>query len=291
VLGVANLPTKSTEGSDQRSVGELVASLQQREVSEAGLRVPRATSPSASQQAVGVTYLPAPDKVLVSRGSQLKLVCREGASRGAFFLDPASLHFGNGISQVWDEVSLFLSPEDLAWLLKHLDWAQSADSIVVARLLGRIEQTYDGRAARVPWLEGLLALKRLGQAAVRQAEQLEGQGRAAEALQLALEEREAGSPDAAAGAQLDLLDAMKLLNVLADLEDQLHQIGRCSEQLTSAAAGILSRADRSRAHTAIGRLASLLGLPSDQRQSPLELAEHGVCNTGDTNLASGLRFY
>jgi hypothetical protein len=47
----------------------------------------------------------------------------------------------------------------------------------------------------------------------------------------------------------------------------------------------------SRAHTALGRLQSLISLPSGTQISPITLAEHGVCNVQDKNLSGGLRFY
>jgi len=61
--------------------------------------------------------------------------------------------------------------------------------------------------------------------------------------------------------------------------------------LSEEARRVLGPRDMSRAHTALGRLTSLLSLPTDSWLSPLALAEHGVCNVQDKNLSGGLRFY
>lgn len=71
----------------------------------------------------------------------------------------------------------------------------------------------------------------------------------------------------------------------------MHQIASQSETLTPHARQILGHGDLSRAHTALGRLSSLLSMPTDHGACPLALAEHGVCNIGDANLPGGLRFY
>lgn len=90
---------------------------------------------------------------------------------------------------------------------------------------------------------------------------------------------------------LNFIDANKLLSILVGLEDQLHQIFNQSESLSAAASQVLTQKDVSRAHTALGRLTSLMTLPSNPSVSPLTLAEHGVCNVSDQSLAGGLRFY
>jgi hypothetical protein len=64
-----------------------------------------------------------------------------------------------------------------------------------------------------------------------------------------------------------------------------------SENLSAISRQILSQRDKSRFHTSLGRLTSLLSLPTMEQVPPISLAEHGVCNIGDRNLASGLRFY
>lgn len=84
----------------------------------------------------------------------------------------------------------------------------------------------------------------------------------------------------------------KLLSVLTSLGEQLHQIARMSEAIPESAKHVLlGQTDLARAHTAFGRLGSLLSLPTHQQVSPITLAEHGICNTRDTNLSTGLRFF
>lgn len=91
---------------------------------------------------------------------------------------------------------------------------------------------------------------------------------------------------------LNIIDSHKLLSVLADLGEQLHQIAVHSEALPSATKQhLLSQTDLSRTHTALGRLASLLSLPADSQVCPFTLAELGVCSTLDRNHSTGLRFY
>ena len=69
------------------------------------------------------------------------------------------------------------------------------------------------------------------------------------------------------------------------------QIVGQNESLSGEVRRVLGSRDMSRAHTALGRLASLLSLPSHSWLSPLTLADHGVCNVQDKNLSGGLRFY
>jgi hypothetical protein len=86
------------------------------------------------------------------------------------------------------------------------------------------------------------------------------------------------------------VDLNKLLSLLAGLEEQVHQV-YSGENLSHATRQILSQKDKSRFHTSLGRLTSLLSLPTTEQVPPISLAEHGVCNVLDRNLASGLRFY
>ena len=90
---------------------------------------------------------------------------------------------------------------------------------------------------------------------------------------------------------LNFIDVNKLLNILVGLEDQLYQIASQSESLSDEAKKVIYQKDMSRAHTALGRLTSLMSLPSDCWICPLTLAEHGVCNVQDKSLSGGLRFY
>ena len=273
----------------QRDAAQIVSSLAKRPLPGA----PLAEQPgqgSASPE-VHATYLPASDKVLISRNHELKLVSREAGGRSEFFEDPVSAHFGNRIREVLDEVSLFLPPSELKWLVDTLDWSCVENQHLATPFLERLESSYDGRSVRAPFLEALLAIKGLTQVAIQQAKQIEDRARALEADELTLREGARAAADEDAQPRLDFVDANKLLSVLAGLEDQLYQIANQSETLSAAARKILCRKDLSRAHTALGRLASLLSLPSDQQICPLALAEHGVCNTWDTNLPGGLRFY
>lgn len=64
-----------------------------------------------------------------------------------------------------------------------------------------------------------------------------------------------------------------------------------SDVLSEHAKSVLYGREMSRAHTAYGRLSSLMALPSYKQAHPLALAEQGICNVGDANLAGGLRFY
>jgi len=84
--------------------------------------------------------------VLVSRDHELKLVSREAGSRTEFFEDPAATHFGNRIHEVSDEISLFLSPKELKWLLDTFDWGCMGNKNILLPLLEKLESSYDGRS-------------------------------------------------------------------------------------------------------------------------------------------------
>jgi hypothetical protein len=230
--------------------------------------------------------------VLIARHRDLKLASREAGGHREFLEDRPALHFGNRIQEIVDEVDLFLAAPDLRWLLERLDWGLVENPHLVAPLLARFESNYDGGAVRAPFLEALLAAKELAQVGSQQARQHEDRARALEAEELCCAREGAINP-APDGSRpcLDLVDCHRLLGVLVGLEDQLHQIASQSETLTPHARQLLGHGDLSRAHTALGRLSSLLSLPTDHRACPLALAEHGVCNVGDANLPGGLRFY
>jgi len=59
---------------------------------------PKPKGSQKAAEAVNMAYLPASDKVLVSRDNQLKLVSREAGGRTDFFEEP--VHFGNQIHNV-----------------------------------------------------------------------------------------------------------------------------------------------------------------------------------------------
>lgn len=79
------------------------------------------TAPTGAQ--VRMLYLPASDKVLMSRNNELKLVSRESGGNGEFFADPMSVHFGNRIQDIFDEVNVFITPSELGSLVDLLDWS------------------------------------------------------------------------------------------------------------------------------------------------------------------------
>lgn len=81
------------------------------------------------------------------------------------------------------------------------------------------------------------------------------------------------------------------MSILVDLEDQLFQIANESEQLSAASARVVQDQCLSRAHTAQGRLSSLVGSPSYAQADPCQLAELGVLNLLDQNMSNGMRHY
>jgi hypothetical protein len=89
----------------------------------------------------------------------------------------------------------------------------------------------------------------------------------------------------------NFIDISSLLNVLVGLEDQLYQIITQSDSLSVEALQAFTSHDTSRAHTALGRLTSLISMPSHTQISPVSLAEHGICNIMDKSFSEGMRFY
>jgi hypothetical protein len=150
---------------------------------------------------------------------------------------------------------------------------------------------------RTPYFDALLSIKDLARVAVQQAKHIEDLARDIESSDLTLKEKpddhksKEESTDQKEPKSLNFIDVNKLLGVIVGLEDQVYQIARQSEHLSIEARKVLYQRDISRAHTALGRLASLISLPSDQQLCPLTLADHGVCNVRDKSPSEGLRFY
>lgn len=78
----------------------------------------------ASKGQMSMAYVPASDKMLIAKDSQLKLVARRAGATTEFFEDPGSTHFGNSICDISDEISLFLAKSDLDFVLKTLDFSE-----------------------------------------------------------------------------------------------------------------------------------------------------------------------
>lgn len=278
---------------NQRALSHVVESIR-----HGPLLVPVSDASAADQslasKAAGVKaiYLPASDKVLLARGSQLKLQSRSALGQGEFFEGAAPVYFGNRIRSVFDQVRLAITPRELKNLLELLAWSQCEGNLVVSSFLESIEASYSGQAIRAPYLEALLATKALTRVAVLQFKRIEDEARTIEALELTL--KEVGplpSSDVGALRRLNFIEVNELLSVLVSLEDQLYQIASKAELLPAEAKRIVEVSDMSRAHTALGRLSSLLSLPSDQQLCPASLADHGICNLQDKNLTGGLRFF
>lgn len=227
----------------------------------------------------------------MSLDHQLKLVSRGSKGKGEFFDEPVSAYFGNHVKDVLDEVSVFITPSELKCLVDLLDWSQVGSEPAITHFLGRLKSSYDGRSVRTPYFDALLAIKDLARVAVQQAKHIEDLARDIESSDLTLKEQPADSNGQEEPKSLNFIDANKLLSVIVGLEDQVYQIASQSECLSTEAKKVLYQRDMSRAHTALGRLASLMSLPSDQQHCPLALADHGVCNVRDKSLSEGLRFY
>jgi hypothetical protein len=133
-----------------------------------------------------MAYIPTSDKILLTKDSELKLVARETGGRKEFFDGPESTHFGNRISDVSEEVNLFLRQSDLDFVLKTLDFSKVQDQGLVGSLLARLVNDFDGQVVRVPYLVALIAVKSMMSVAVQQAQQIEQHARALEADELAL---------------------------------------------------------------------------------------------------------
>lgn len=204
----AGLQAASQVTSPGRTLSQILASIKAGGLADRSGRGAATRVDSAARGTqVHSIYLPASDKVLVSRNHQLKLVSRGPGGNGGFFEDPAAAHFGSHIHGILDEVSIFISPSELKRLLDLLDWSQAETDPIVSSFLERLDSTYDGRCVRAPCFEALLAIKGLTCVAVQQAKRIEDQARAIEASDLTLKER----PDAATGktdtASLSFIDA------------------------------------------------------------------------------------
>jgi len=210
-------------------------------------------------------YLPASDKVLISHDNALKLVARGSGGNGEFFENSISAHLGNHIYGILDEASIFISPSELKCLTDLLDWSRVENDPIVFSFLKRFETSYDGQSVQAPYFEALLSIKGLTRAAVEQFKRIEDQARTIEAQDLTLREQpDDDTTSTGVPEHLNFIDINKLLNVLVGLEDQLYQIANQSGSLSDEAKKVLCQKDMSRPHTALGRLTSLLSLPSDQ---------------------------
>lgn len=172
-----------------------------------------------------------------------------------------------------------------------LDAEKLEDQKIASLLLSRFEQAYDGRSIRVPFFEALLAVKDMLRAAIVQFKRIEDVVRAVEVQDLLQKELPGPGIEEAGTEHKNLVDVNMLLSVLVQLEDQLYQMASQSDSLSDHAKEVLYGREMSRAHTAYGRLSSLMALPSYKQAHPLALAEQGICNVGDANLTGGLRFY
>ena len=202
--------------------------------------------------------------MLLSVDNELKLVSRGSGSNREFFTEPASLYFGNRLRDILDDISVFITRSELDCLLNLLDWSQVNSNSIVASFLKRLRSSYNGQSIKAPCLETLLSVKDLTRVAVRQAKRIEDQARAIEASDLTLKDTQEDSNQQQESTELNFIDANRLLAVLVQLEDQVHQIVSQSECLSAEAKKILYQRDMSRAHTALGRLTSLMSLPSDK---------------------------
>lgn len=236
-------------------------------------------------------YLASSDQVLLSYNNDVKLVSRERGGRGELFAEPLSTHFGGQVRDALDEVAIFVTQSDLECLMSLLDWSSLESPQLVSLLLERIEASYDGASFTAPCFEAMLALRAMIRTAIQQAKYIEDRSRTLEASELTRREETREVSDQEAKKSLNFIDANKVLGVLVELEDQVHQLTHQSEALSPAARRVICQKELSRPHTAIGRLGSLLSLPSDNEVSAVTLAEHGVCSIQDRNLTSGLRFY
>lgn len=156
---------------------------------------------------------------------------------------------------------LFITAPQLRQLLTRLDWSTAPAETVT--LLEALKSTYDGSSLRVSFIEAWLTVSNLTRLAVETAAHIEDQASQLAGKELTL--ASSTTPNQSASSNLNIIDQHRLLSVLADLGEQLHQIAVQSEALPPATKQhLLGQTDLSRAHTALGRLASLLSLPSDK---------------------------
>ena len=233
-------------------------------------------------------YHPAGDKVLISKANMLKAVSREQGGRSDFFSEPAALFFGNRVQTAHDQVRLFITPQEVKQLVTSLDWSDPEVHASTVELLRALKSSFDGCSMRAPLSNATLAVAALTSATLVHLDKIEKEARTLAAAELSLAE----VPKSQTKTGHNAIDLHKLLSVLTSLGEQLHQAARASDSLPASAKQVLlGQSDLGRAHTALGRLGSLLSLPTHQRVSPITLAEHGICNTRDTNLSTGLRFF
>jgi hypothetical protein len=144
---------------------------------------------AAATGEVHIIYLPASDKVLMSRNNELKLVSRSSRGNGEFFEDPMSCHLGNHIHDILDDTDIFISPSELKCLADSLDWSKVENDLIISSFLERFETSYNGQSVRVPYFEALLSIKGLICVALQQFKQIEDLARVIEAQDLTLREQ------------------------------------------------------------------------------------------------------
>lgn len=140
------------------------------------------------------------------------------------------MHFGNRITSLEDDVRLFIAAPQLKVLVTKLDWSKMPG--LSAGLLQAAAATFDGNSFRVRYLDAVLAVKTLTKSAVEIADHIEETGRTHAGNELLpLQPPVSVSRNSSVG-RMNFVDCHRLLSILADLGEQLHQFATQSEALS-----------------------------------------------------------
>ena len=109
-------------------------------------------SASDDQTAAHVSYLTNSSRLLVTKGSQLKVFSRDDSQKLTSFNS-----FSNFAKQPDDTVSLYITQADLQFVLEKLDLSTIRRQICL-QFLQAVSQTYDSSSFSLPYIKALQSI-------------------------------------------------------------------------------------------------------------------------------------
>eukprot|EP00347_Sterkiella_histriomuscorum_P017580 403348792 len=251
-----------------------------------------------SQSFTDIQYIDNSDKMLLTNGSQIKLISRSGTD----FDLASNSSFTNYPQKPEDLISLKISKSDINFLITNLDWNQvkpeTYDMITLfLENLHQLNNNFDN-GLNVPYQIAFTVVKSLLNISIAQYENLENQlciiqdQDIAQVKNVQQRVHRDIKPQFNNEIQLpfeygnlSLVDANQMLAILLKLEDQLWAATQ-SDQVASSLKSLWSSgasSTSSRRHTAFGRLSSLITYPTQTNTiyDPISMAELGLVNIDD----------
>lgn len=168
ILKYTGLSEAASADDEEPLLRELLSKLKTKEakIEESELKQAEDNAEEEAAPGIQAVYLPSSDQVLLARDNELKLSMRPASGVGEFFSDPASVHFGNRLKDLMDEVRLFITPGEVRTIGRVLDVGKVEEKKIARLLLARLEDSCDGSSVMVPYFEALLAVKAMVRAAI-----------------------------------------------------------------------------------------------------------------------------